>query len=56
MLPSAGFLLDTWLGLALGIAMYVASRICAPAEERALAKTFGARWDAYARRVKLSFV
>jgi len=46
-LPAAGLLLDTWLGVVVGIALYVASRVFAPAEERVLARVFGARWDAY---------
>jgi hypothetical protein len=50
-LPAAGVLLDTWLGAALGATIYLASRRFAPAEEAALAESFGRRWDAYARRV-----
>jgi protein-S-isoprenylcysteine O-methyltransferase Ste14 len=55
-LPWAGFLLDTWLGAALGILLYVASRILAPAEEAALARTFGTRWDAYSSHVKIGWL
>jgi protein-S-isoprenylcysteine O-methyltransferase Ste14 len=43
-------------GVALGIVMYIATRRFAPAEERALASTFGARWDAYAGTVLLRSV
>lgn len=50
-LPAAGVLLDTWLGAAVGATIYLASRRFAPAEEAALAESFGRRWDAYARRV-----
>lgn len=46
-LPWIGFLLDTWLGALIGIVLYVASRTYAPAEEEALAATFGPAWDAY---------
>jgi protein-S-isoprenylcysteine O-methyltransferase Ste14 len=46
-LPWAGFLLDSWLGAALGVVMYVASRRYAPLEEAELAETFGTRWDDY---------
>ena len=52
-LPWAGFLIDTWLGAALGILMYVATRIYAPAEEAKLADEFGAEWDDYASSVLL---
>ena len=50
-LPWAGFLLDTWLGAALGVVMYVGTRLFAPAEEAELARTFGATWDDYVRSV-----
>src|SRR5215471_13910252 len=40
--PWLGFLLDTWLGALLGIVLYVASRLLAPAEEAELADRFGA--------------
>ena len=39
--------LNTWLGAAIGIALYFASRMFAPAEEVELAQTFGGVWDAY---------
>lgn len=50
-LPATGFLLDTWLGLLLGVVMYAASRRYAPAEEAALADRFGDEWDDYCSRV-----
>ena len=46
-LPWVGFLLNTWLGAALGIVLYLASRVYAPEEEAHLAATFGPRWEAY---------
>jgi protein-S-isoprenylcysteine O-methyltransferase Ste14 len=52
-LPWIGFLFNTWLGALIGIALYAGSRIFAPEEEAGLAKTFGARWDAYRSRVKI---
>ena len=55
-LPWAGFLLDTWLGAPLGIALYVGSRMFSLAEERDLAKTFGAAWDEYAKSVKIPWL
>jgi protein-S-isoprenylcysteine O-methyltransferase Ste14 len=55
-LPWLGFLLDTWLGLVLGIALYVASRIFAPQEEATLSRTFGDAWRAYSRNVKLGWL
>lgn len=55
-LPSIGFLLNTWLGLLLGVVLYVASRRYAPAEERALSGSFGAEWDAYSSSVKIPWL
>lgn len=46
-LPWIGFLFGTWLWALVGVALYVGSRIFAPAEEAELAETFGDRWDAY---------
>lgn len=46
-LPWLGFLLDTWLGVLVGVALYAASRRFAPAEERLLAKVFPGEWERY---------
>lgn len=50
-LPAAGLLLGSWLGVFIGAPVYVAARLYAPAEERALAENFGYEWDAYCERV-----
>lgn len=55
-LPWLGFMLDTWLGLAVGIIMYLAARTFAEEEETKLAESFGPKWDEYAKRVKLPWV
>ena len=55
-LPSVGFLLNSWLGVALGIVLYVATRIFARSEEEALSKAFGAAWNEYRSRVKISWL
>jgi protein-S-isoprenylcysteine O-methyltransferase Ste14 len=55
-LPWLGFLLNTWLGAAIGIVLYVASRMFAPAEEVELAQTFGSAWNAYTAEVKLPWL
>ena len=52
-LPWLGFLLDSWLGLALGVVLYVASRRYEGAEETELAARFGEDWEAYRHRVLL---
>ena len=55
-LPWIGFLLNTWLGVLIGVIVYVSSRIASPEEERALSKTFGASWDQYCSRVKMPWL
>lgn len=55
-LPWAGFLLDTWLGAAVGVVLYVGSRLFAPAEETDLSREFGDAWRQYSRSVKLQWL
>ena len=55
-LPWLGFLLNSWLGPLLGAALYLASRLFAPEEEKALSKTFGANWEAYRTRVLMPWL
>ena len=55
-LPWAGFLLNTSLGLLVGLVLYAASRAFATREESELAQTFGAAWDRYRARVLLPWV
>ena len=55
-LPWAGFLLDTWLGLVVGLALYGAARLFEPDEEAALAREFGAAWQAYRGSVLLPWI
>jgi protein-S-isoprenylcysteine O-methyltransferase Ste14 len=55
-LPWLGFLLDTWLGVPVGVVMYVASRIFSPAEERELSQHFGVAWTRYCATVKIPWL
>jgi protein-S-isoprenylcysteine O-methyltransferase Ste14 len=55
-LPWLGFLLDTWSGALIGFALYVGSRMYAPAEEAELAKKFGGDWDRYCEGVALPWL
>jgi protein-S-isoprenylcysteine O-methyltransferase Ste14 len=55
-LPWAGFLLDTWLGVVLGLVLYAGSRIFAPREEAGLADRFGPQWRAYCAHVKIQWL
>lgn len=55
-IPWIGFLLNTWLGVVIGLVLYVATRLFAPEEEAKLATTFGARWDAFCGNVMLPWL
>ena len=55
-LPWAGFLLNTWVGALIGIALYVASRRYAPTEEASLAAAFGPAWDEYSQTVRFPWL
>src|SRR5512132_2183100 len=55
-LPWIGFLLNTWLGAVIGIAMYIGTRVFASAEEASLSSTFGAKWDEYSRTVRIPWL
>jgi len=55
-LPWLGFLFNTWLGVLIGIVLYIGSRLFSPAEEQILSKTFGAAWDEYCHKVKIPWL
>ncbi|HEX5099596.1 MAG TPA: isoprenylcysteine carboxylmethyltransferase family protein [Polyangiaceae bacterium] len=55
-LPALGIVLDSWVGVPIGAALYFASRRFSPQEERVLAQTFGAAWNAYIQRVRLPWL
>jgi len=55
-LPWIGFLVNTWLGAAIGIVLCVASRLFVPAEEATLSGTFGPDWDRYRDAVKIRWL
>jgi protein-S-isoprenylcysteine O-methyltransferase Ste14 len=46
-LPWAGFLLNTWLGLVIGLVLYAASRRFESQEDDELARAFGPAWQRY---------
>ena len=54
--PWVGFLFGTWLGLAIGLILYGASRIFSPQEEQQLAAAFGMEWEKYTNRVILPWL
>jgi protein-S-isoprenylcysteine O-methyltransferase Ste14 len=55
-LPWLGFLFNTWLGVVVGIVLYVASRLFSPEEEKALSQAFGTTWDEYCNRVAIPWL
>jgi len=55
-LPWIGFLLNTWLGVLIGVVLYIASRVFSAEEEATLSKAFGAAWDQYRVSVKLPWL
>jgi protein-S-isoprenylcysteine O-methyltransferase Ste14 len=55
-LPWIGFLLDTWLGVLIGIVIYLGSRRFALEEEKALSEAFGTAWDEYRRKVRIPWL
>lgn len=55
-LPWLGLLLNTWVGVVIGIILYIGSRRFSPKEEALLSKTFGPKWDAYCKQVKIPWL
>lgn len=55
-LPFGGLLLNTWMGVVLGVVLYAAARMYAPEEEEQLAATFGTEWDRYMREVRMPWL
>lgn len=55
-IPAIGILLDSWLGVLVGIVLYIGGRIYGPEEEAGLARTFGPAWDAYLETIKLPWL
>jgi protein-S-isoprenylcysteine O-methyltransferase Ste14 len=54
--PGIGLVLDTWLGPALGIILYVSSRLFAEGEGKILEKVFPKEYPAYRSRVILPWL
>ena len=55
-LPWIGFLLNTWLGVLIGIVVYIGSRLFSPEEEKILSKIFGSTWDEYCDKVRIPWL
>lgn len=55
-IPAIGLVFDTWVGAAIGAALYVFARIFSPAEEQILAKVFPKEYPAYRKRVLIPWL
>lgn len=55
-LPWIGILCNTWLGILIGIIVYIGSRLFSPEEEQILSKIFGKEWMEYIKRVKIPWL
>jgi protein-S-isoprenylcysteine O-methyltransferase Ste14 len=55
-LPWIGFLFNTWLGVLIGIVLYIGSKLFSPEEEKILSETFGTSWDDYCDKLKIPWL
>ncbi len=55
-LPGVGLAVDTWLGPALGLILYLSSRIFSPSEDAILAKAFPTEYPAYREKVLMPWL
>lgn len=54
--PWVGFLCNTWLGIPLGIVVYIGSTLFSPREEAMLSKLFGKAWEDYVANVRIPWL
>jgi protein-S-isoprenylcysteine O-methyltransferase Ste14 len=55
-LPWVGILCNTWLGILIGIIVYIGSRLFSPEEEKVLLKIFGEEYAEYSKKVKIPWL
>lgn len=55
-LPWLSILMNSWLGIILGLVMYVGSRLYSPEEEEILFAAFGNEWLDYREKVLLPWI
>ncbi len=55
-IPGTSFLFDTWVGFAIGIVLYLFSRIFSGREEKKLEESFGEKYRAYRKKVLLPWL
>ena len=54
--PSFGFMFNTWLGVVIGITLFIILRSYAPEEEMKLSNMFGNDWTEHARKVRIPWL
>lgn len=55
-IPWIGFLLNSWLGIVIGVIVYIGSRIYSPEEEKILSGVFGQSWKNYCQAVAIKWL
>jgi protein-S-isoprenylcysteine O-methyltransferase Ste14 len=54
--PWVGFILNTWLGVVIGIILFIILRTYAPEEEKKLSNIFGNAWTEYTKEVRIPWL
>jgi protein-S-isoprenylcysteine O-methyltransferase Ste14 len=55
-IPGLGLLFDSWVGAAIGVVLYISSRIFSPGEEKILLQYFPREYPAYRKKVLLPWL
>jgi len=55
-IPWVGFITNTWLGVVIGITLFIILRIYAPEEEKKLSNIFGNAWTEYTKKVRIPWL
>jgi protein-S-isoprenylcysteine O-methyltransferase Ste14 len=55
-IPWVGFIINTWLGVVIGIALYTTSRIYELEDEKKLSNMFGNAWSEYTKKVRIPWL
>jgi protein-S-isoprenylcysteine O-methyltransferase Ste14 len=54
--PWVGFIINTWLGVVIGIILFIILRTYAPEEEKKLSNMFGNAWTEYTKEVRIPWL
>jgi protein-S-isoprenylcysteine O-methyltransferase Ste14 len=55
-IPWVGFIINSWLGVVIGIALYIAWRIYRLEDEKKLSGMFGNAWTEYTKKVRIPWL